>query len=184
MEKLIDFLQKHATRGACQCGRCIDAVADPAANQPTGHTADMIFFKVAARGEPDPAELKRLIEENKDGEFDMHVDLFDGKEHNYMELGAWIGDQGLAITLMGLGTVLGLWKLLSPRTVFGNMLEITEATAMQLAGGGLLSIMAGPTAEKTLAAARWLHEQLSKAQREPAAETPTTEETAAHANEN
>lgn len=67
-------------------------------------------------------------------------DLFDGKEHSYLEVGGWIGDQGLALMLMGLGTVLGLWKLLTPRTILGAMAD--DDLAMRMAGIGYVSIMA------------------------------------------
>src|SRR5438128_1829428 len=110
MEDLHAFLSQHAIRGDCQCGRCLDAPVTP--QQPGGHTADMVFFKVAAKNNPNPDTLKRLIEDNKVGSF-CTLDVFDGNEHNYQQLGAWIGDQGEALTLMGLGAVLGLWQLLT-----------------------------------------------------------------------
>lgn len=135
MKKLIDFVRKHAVRGDCTCGRCVDGAAEP--KQPNGHTADMVFFKVAARDNPDPKQLEELIRESKSGEF-VDVDLFDGKEHGYIELGGWIGDQGLAIMLMGLGGVLNLWKLLTPYTIPG----MTGGLARQVAESGFLSIQA------------------------------------------
>lgn len=36
---------------------------------------------------------------------------------SYIELGAWIGDQGLALALMGLGERLGLWSVVTPDTL-------------------------------------------------------------------
>lgn len=47
MQELYDFIDRYAERGDCRCGHCIDAPADP--KQPQGHTADMVFFKVAAK---------------------------------------------------------------------------------------------------------------------------------------
>lgn len=55
-----------------------------------------------------------------------------------MEIGGFVGDQGLAMMLMGLGSILGLWKLLTPRTVLGA--DIPEELAQQMAGSGLLSV--------------------------------------------
>lgn len=37
-----------------------------------------------------------------EGEFNQCNPL-DGKEHSYIELGGWIGDQGLALRMMALG---------------------------------------------------------------------------------
>lgn len=150
MEDLIKYLNAHADRGACQCGNCfvvtpdgeLAKVKDPAVHQPAGHTVDMIFFKVSnGVNTAKAADLKALIIKNKRGAF-CDLDMFDGAEHGYMEVGGWIGDQGLALTLMGLGTLLGLWKLHTPRTVLGDHLD--RATVMQMAGAGLITISAKP----------------------------------------
>ncbi len=135
MEKLLEFIKQHSIRGECTCGKCIDG----GTKQPEGHTADLIFFKVAAVNEPNAEELKRLIQSNKEGDFE-NVDLFDGKEHGYIELGAWIGDQGMALVLMGLGNLLGLWNLLTPRTILGN--SVPDDMINKMAGQGYLTIQA------------------------------------------
>lgn len=135
MMSIVEFVKQHAVRGECQCGRCLDSKGD---SQPKGHVADLVFFKVAAQNEPDVEKLKQLVA-NKAGEF-CEVDLLDGKEHGYMEIGGWIGDQGLALTLMGLGSILGLWTLLTPKTVFGNLID--DDMQMQMAGSGMVSIKA------------------------------------------
>ena len=109
MQELIDYIATYAERGACQCGKCIDAPANPELHQPVGHTADVGFFKVKARDGASAEELKRLIQANKQGEFG-DADPLDGAPHSFIELGGWLGDQGLALMLMGLGAVLGLWR--------------------------------------------------------------------------
>lgn len=129
---LRDFIRRHTVRGPCMCGRC----EPQPGQQPTGHTADMVFFKVSAAHEPDVAEFKRLIAEHQ-GDYGPCNPL-DGKEHGFMELGAWLDDQGLALMFMGLGSILGVWTLLTPYTVLGPQLE--ENLAMSMAGSGLLSI--------------------------------------------
>ena len=54
-----------------------------------------------------------------------------------MELGGWIGDQGIAMQYMGLGVLLGVFNLLSPA-----MLGLTPDDPMfkQMLGMGMLSI--------------------------------------------
>lgn len=141
MNALHDFIRDHAVWGPCCCGRCIDAPANPNNCQPTGHTADLVFFKVAAKPGTDAAELVRLVSEHKKGIYG-DAEIFDGVEHNYLELGSWIGDQGIALRLMGLGAVLGIWKLLTPRIVFGNL--ITEELVQNMARQGWVSIQAEP----------------------------------------
>ena len=140
MRALVEFIAKHAERGACQCGKCIDAVDHPENHQPTGHTADLVFFKVAAKDSPDAEQLKTLIRVNFKGEF-CDLNPLDGSEHSYIEIGGWIGSQDYGLMLMGLGTVLGLWKLLTPRTVLGAE-GLDRATELALAGKGYVTVKA------------------------------------------
>lgn len=142
---LQEYLDRHTLRGACRCGKCCDSGPEPEKNQPAGHTADMIFFKVSAVDDPSAEELRRLIGETK-GEF-TQVNLLDGKEHSYIEIGAWIGDQGAALRLMGLGALLGLWKLLTPRTVLG--VSLPDDLVMRMATQGFVGIQAAAAAGVT-----------------------------------
>lgn len=132
MKTLHEYLQAHCERGACQCGKCFDA--------PEGHTADLAFFTVRAVGNPDVEELTAVIKAHR-GEWG-EVDLFDGKEHNYMEIGGWIGDQGEAMMLMGLGAILGLWRLMTPRSMLGA--DLPDDRVMQMAGMGMVAIQSSP----------------------------------------
>jgi hypothetical protein len=138
LKDVIEYVTAHADRGPCRCGRC-SGPPDPEDKQPAGHTVNLVFFEVSAKDNPDAETFRQLVIENKEGAY-TDVDLFDGREHNYIELGGWIGDQGLAMMLMGLGTNLGLWKLLSPYTILGE--DTPVALAMQAAGQGLLAIQA------------------------------------------
>lgn len=138
MSSLIDFITTHTQRGACTCGRCCDAGPEPEKHQPTGHTADLIFFQVAARNNPDPEQLKKLLREHQ-SEYGS-CDLLDGKEHSYLQVGGFVGEQGLALMLMGLGSLLGLWKLLTPRSVMGKLID--EEMVHKLAGAGYITIRA------------------------------------------
>jgi hypothetical protein len=104
---------------------------------PSGHSADLMFFPVVARNAPD-AETFRQLTKSHSGVFGP-CDPFDGKEHGYMELGGWIGDQGLALQYMGLGALLGVFKLLTPKTV---MPFLPPDLQMQMAGQGMVTIQA------------------------------------------
>ena len=61
----------------------------------------------------------------------------------YTALGGAIGDQGLAMRLMALGQVLGLWKVLTP-----EVMGIPEPMASEMAGMGFITI-ANITLDKT-----------------------------------
>jgi hypothetical protein len=137
MKSLYEYLQAHCERGARQC---FDDPENPAEKQPEGHTADLAFFKVRAVGNPDPEELTAAIKAHR-GEWG-EVDLFDGKEHNYIEIGGWIGDQGAAIMLMGLGSILGLWRLMTPRSMLGA--NLSDDLVMKMAGMGMVAIQSSP----------------------------------------
>lgn len=134
---LHDFVARHASRGACTCGKCFDAPANPEQRQPKGHTADLVFFKVASRDNPSAEEFRQLVAAE-------HPDWLDGREHSYLQTGADMGDQGIALMTMGLGSLLGTWRLLTPA-----LLGIDGALAMQMAGMGMVTIQA----EKQRAAA-------------------------------
>ncbi len=49
MTKTFAYVQNNTERGLCTCGRCCDYANKPEDKQPTGHTADLIFFKVAKK---------------------------------------------------------------------------------------------------------------------------------------
>jgi hypothetical protein len=133
MNDLAKYVYAHTERGECKCGKCLDVGDSP---DPIGHTIDMVFFKVAVKDNPSLDEFNLLTSEAKHGEF-ANMDPFDGQEHNYMEIGAWIGDQGLAMLYMTLGVYLGAFTLLSPA-----LLGLSGPEALQLAGMGMLSIQA------------------------------------------
>ncbi len=135
MSKLGEYIIQHAVRGECQCGQCIDKGEAP---DPNGHVADMVFFKVSLKGDPDADVLRGLLTEHP-GDFGQ-VDVFDGAEHNYIELGGWLGDQGMALMLMGLGSLLGLWELLTPLTVMPP--GLAPAVVQQMAGAGMIAVCA------------------------------------------
>ncbi len=134
LANVCQFVIDHAERGACRCGKCID---QPSENQqPKGHTVDMVFFEVCAKNNPEPNRFRELVVASKQGEFG-ELDPWDGKEHSYIEVGRWIGDQGLALMLMGLGAVLGLWGLMTPKMLPG----LPDDLVMQMAGAGMVTIM-------------------------------------------
>jgi hypothetical protein len=116
-------------------GRLCEHCAEKEANEPTVKSADMIFFKVCAVKEPKADELRELIKNHKS---DYPIDLFDGREHSYIEIGGFVGDQGVALLLMGLGSILGLWKLRTPRMLPG----IPEDLVQAMAGIGYVIIQA------------------------------------------
>ena len=132
---LIEYVRTFAIRGACTCGKCIDAGDSPETHQPSGHTADVYFFLVAAREGASRDTLVAAIKEYK-GEFN-ECDPLDGKEHSYIELGGWIGDQVLALMLMGLGTLLGIWNLMTPKMLPG----LDKGLMDMMAGNGWVSIL-------------------------------------------
>ena len=127
--KFWQYVNEHSMRGDCKCGRCIDGEDDP--QQPNGHTANLIFFEVTEMATDEKADADTftgLVE----AEFPHWLN---GEEHSYIEMGADIGDQGMAMMGMGLGSLLGVWTLLTPAG-----LGVSEEQALQLASMGLMSI--------------------------------------------
>lgn len=134
---LVEYITTYTKRGACRCGKCFDAT--PGNPQPASdHTVDMIFFKVCARGDTNPAEFRTQTIDHEGAYVDL--DPLDGKEHSYIELSGWIGDQGLAMQYMALGVLLGVFSLYSPVTIL--KMKSDDPRALQMAGNGFLAIVA------------------------------------------
>lgn len=129
---LATYVIEHAVRGACVCGSCIDAPPDPEKCQPDGHTADVMFFKVAMKDKPDPKTFRAFVEEE-------YPNWLDGEEHSYLEIGADLGGQGIALMAMGLGSLLEIWQLLTPKSIASFL---PDALQMEMAGQGMVTIKA------------------------------------------
>lgn len=140
MKPLRDFVIQHTDRNACRCGQCIDFSEDKKLD---GHTCNVFFFNVCLKDNPDPARFRELIEANPAGDF-CELNPFDGKEHSYIEIGGWIGDQGLALQFMGLGELLGLWGVMHP----GKIMPADHPLAKEMAGAGMVSLMPKGNASK------------------------------------
>lgn len=135
-ETLAQYVAKHAVRGECRCGRCADVGSKP---DPKGHTADLVFFTVGLSAEPTTADAFRAMTRSMPKGAFADANPLDGQEHNYISLGAWIGDQGLALMYMGLGTLLGVFNLLTP-AMLG--FKSDDPLAQQMAGMGYIAVQA------------------------------------------
>ncbi len=138
---LQQYVTEHSDRNACRCGTCF---APGEAKPLPEHTANMVFFDVAAKNDPTKEELTAAISQHQ-GEDASPLNLLDGKEHSYKEVGAWIGDQPLALQLIGLGSLLNMWEIQTPYTEFGADLPQDVASAM--ATRGLVFIKAKETSQ-------------------------------------
>lgn len=147
---LHEYVRNHTERSSCRCGscgKCIDAPPGPERTVEIGkmlanHTVNMYFFDVSSRNNPTPEEFVALTQSHQ-GEF-ADVNPLDGKEHSYIELGGWIGDQGLAIQYMALGQLLGLWQTMTPAAILDVNDPEQKSLADQMAGMGMVSILPRP----------------------------------------
>lgn len=131
---LPDFVIASTERGECNCGKCADRGDKP---DPVGHSVDNGFFVVAKRGEPSADTFVALTKAHH-GEFNT-VNPLDGAEHNYLELGGWLGDQGLALQYMALGSLLGVFTLMTPKTMLPG---IDDEISRQMARMGMVAVQA------------------------------------------
>lgn len=125
MKKLYEYVNNYATRGECQCGKCIDKGNK---SDPIGHTINTTFFKVGKSGNSNKLDFKDLLPNE--------LKEFKG-EKGYMEIGGILGDQGFALLTMGLGHLLGVWELMSPDTI---MPFLNDSMKQQMAGNGMVTI--------------------------------------------
>jgi len=97
---------------------------------PVEGDVDVHFFKVRAIN-ADRQEVLDLIADNPQGEF-AHISFERASEGpSFIEWGAWIGDQGLALRLLGLGEAVGIWTVITPERI-GVPAELRS----EMAGGG------------------------------------------------
>ena len=142
MSELSRLVMASTERGECRCGQCADRGDRP---DPEGHTVDIGFFTVALRVDPAHrdemvAEFRRLSGEHRSPFDGSALDVFDGKEHSYIEIGYWIGDQGVALQYMALGALLGIFHVLTPTSVLG--LKKDNLLAQALMGQGFVQVRA------------------------------------------
>jgi hypothetical protein len=104
------------------------------ADTPQG-AIDVGFFNVVASPDVSPEILRSLVESNFQGDY-RNMNPFDGGRHDFMELGAWIGDQGLAIRFIALAAHTKLAALDAPDSSWAR------GTKKGLASSGMLAIQA------------------------------------------
>lgn len=100
---------------------------------------DVHFMRIATdEATTDPAPLVSLLERcltERAGEFgQFDRDRLSGGP-SYIELGGWVGDQGVAFQLMACGEAAGLWGIITPKK-----LGITGPEGDQLAGNGMVMV--------------------------------------------
>lgn len=138
MSNLVQYVADHTLRNACRCGKCIDPGNPDVHLLP--HTVNMYFFDVCAVNNPLKEEFLHHIANHK-GEF-ADMNPLEG-EHSYIEVGGWIGDQGLGMQFMALGKMLGLWEIMHPGMILNVNDPKQKALADQMAGMGMVSIVPG-----------------------------------------
>jgi hypothetical protein len=141
MGSLVEYVFENCIRGTCICGKCEDTSAKKF--QPDGNIVDVQFFKVALKNSKLTHTDKEVMKNNFIELIKNHkgiyreIDLFDGNEHNVIDIGRWIGNQGVALELMGMGELLGIWKVATPNRIAP---DFSEETRNMLAEAGYISI--------------------------------------------
>lgn len=135
---LSEMVKKHVKRTDCICGVCNVSEGE---ELPEGYdedkTVDLVFFKLWAESPPEP---RAFIEATKSWRgARLACNPLDGEEHNFIELGGWVGDPGIAMQYMGLGVLLGVFDLITPKT---EMVGISDSMATQVALTGKIAIKA------------------------------------------
>lgn len=100
---------------------------------------DVYFFAVQLRPDVniDAARVTLLdLIKTHQGAF-TECQPLDGHEHDYIELGAWLGDQGYALRFIGLCERLHLGTVLTP-----NKLPIPDDLKQIMAGAGCVTLTA------------------------------------------
>lgn len=106
---------------------------------PEEELRDMVFITVGVKQELADEKREELVEALK--EYPEPERLAGGP--SYIESGAHLGSQEMALRLYALGDVLGLWNLILPRT-----LHVTGDQERELAGRGMILIDGYPKGAK------------------------------------
>ena len=99
----------------------------------TANDVNLTLLGVKKLGEPSAEVFSKLAQPIKD-----LIKKADNEELSYLHLGAEMGDQGIALQTMGLGHLLGEWKILSPDTLVPSL---PKEQKKMLVGQGLLKIV-------------------------------------------
>lgn len=91
---------------------------------------DVHFIVIGIRKERAEAQKEDLREALGDWDFQ--------RGFSFIEVGADLGSQGAALVLFAVGEVVGFWKVVTPRLVFGDSLD--EGMANKLAGAGYVTV--------------------------------------------
>ena len=103
---------------------------------------DIVFGKIVYIGKGTVEEFTKLVQESTQGYFGTELNPFDDQLHDYTELGAWLGDQGLALSFMGLAAHFKKANIVTAKTMFKHLLgiEMSETQERAHAGQGKVAI--------------------------------------------
>lgn len=110
----------------------------------TNDSRDVGFFAIRRYEGSDLTALRlknAIVRAEKGAHQSMTVeDLLNDQGVSYTALGAWLGDQGLGLALIGLGADLGLWDVVLPSDV--GVLD--GPLFRQMIGMGFVNLNVGP----------------------------------------
>lgn len=110
----------------------------------TNGSRDVGFFAIRLYEGSDltALRLKNAIVRAEEGSYQSMpvADLLNEQGVSYTALGAWLGDQGLGLALIGLGAELGLWDIVLPNDA--GVLD--GALFQQMIGMGFVNLLVGP----------------------------------------
>lgn len=84
---------------------------------PTEDSIDVGLFHVVIAGAREDAFIRLTT----DHQSEHKLDPFENQEHSYIALGAWIGDQGIALQWMAMAKHFGLVDLYTPRKMIPGL---------------------------------------------------------------
>lgn len=92
---------------------------------------DVGFFHVVVNGAREDAFIRLTTEHQSD----VKIDPLENQMLSYIDIGAWIGDQGLALQWMAIAKHFGLVDLHTPRSIFPDLSDEENQT---MCGKGLI----------------------------------------------
>ena len=93
-------------------------------------SVDLTLIKIAVRNSPSKDDFEKMV-------IEQYPHWLNNEEYSYLQIGGELGDQHLALLVIGLGHLLGLWQALSPDIVTP---DLSQEIKYQMAGMGLVTL--------------------------------------------
>lgn len=115
----------------------VDTFKKPLADYDDWMPVEIVYGTVYCDPESGGASTLRHYVQQQRPIFGAAIDPLNGRYYNYMTLSQWLGDEGIALRMLALGSACEVWELVTPYTVYGAR-DLQYGAALAMANIGLI----------------------------------------------